>query len=78
MIKRYKIGVRSDGDWDYDIYVLSCDNCHKSYGNDAELFTFEEAVALKKKLMFRSIKSADGTWKEFCPECYTKMKRYGL
>lgn len=79
MIGRYKIGMRSDGDYDYEMYVLSCDYCGTTYGNDecSPIITFDGVVKLKKDLKFKSIRGKGGTWMEFCPECYKKLKEEG-
>lgn len=68
MIQSGKIGMRSDGDYDYKVFWLQCDNCHARYGYDDEILSFTKAVEYKKQIGFRSI-LRNGKWYELCPDC---------
>ncbi len=76
MIKSGKIGMRSDGDYDYKIFVIICDRCKKVFRNQQQDYSegfssFQEAVNAKRLLGIRSVKAPTG-WIELCPACYEK------
>ena len=67
-----KVGLRSDGDYDYKTYCIRCDSCHKDI--DSDFTSFEEAVKAKRKYGVKSIKTENG-WVELCSGCYKKRFR---
>ena len=73
MIQGGKVGMRSDGDYDYEMFWLRCDNCGELFGRDNDITSFDEIVKLKKQLGFKSFKK-DGKWYEFCPNCRTQVE----
>ena len=73
MIRSGKVGLRSDGDYDYDVFYIICDKCRRSFGGDDEITHFSDAVKLKKKLGFKSFQR-DGKWYEFCRSCSKTIK----
>ena len=71
-----KVGLRSDGDYDYEMFVVRCDSCKKIWGDkpqDKVLTTFKEAVDYRKRIGIRSVKIF-GKWFDFCPACYKSVR----
>ena len=71
MINKYKVGVRSDGDYDYEVYSIRCDACGKSRDYDKcgrEFFTFDGAKNYGKENGWKLRKKND-RWLNICPEC---------
>lgn len=70
-IEKAKVGLRSDFDFDYELFTPTCDLCGDMLDDE---YDFYDAVEAKKAAGWRS-KKIDGEWYDICPDCQEKMNR---
>lgn len=67
-IRKYYVGVRTDGDYDYEVFRVRCDKCVLEFFGGEEVTSFMAAVERKKEFGFKSRKVGD-KWIDLCPKC---------